>query len=293
MLIYKGHPHRSILTLYERFFPAIKLVKIIVDSGAFHLVDIDNLPRIKGPPEATVVVNKFATYLLEKRIMVAKQAWDVKDGEGVSVPQLRYLRLDGHGGIDPPAHGRITSSLRARTRNGFEYRREEWSYYGDDEDLSEAEAYCVGPLAFLTYTTNLVGLQLYQLALPDEPRQVFTNITIDIHIDTGTIPSPLFTTDDGLFPRGYHIFADASEQLAQQQLAPGEESRLYFRLFTRHGNPLASESEPVFESTYAMSPCEYGKLRTLKRCVDEDFAGCRAREGCRRCLGQGEGVVEI
>jgi hypothetical protein len=139
LLIFKGHPHRSVLTLYERFFPGIELLKIVVDSGLFQLADIDNITRIKGPPEATVVVNKFATYLMEKKIEKGK-TWDP---DRLAVPNLRYLRLDGHGGIDPPAPGRITSSVKATARTGFEYFREEWSYYGDDEDLSEAEAYCV------------------------------------------------------------------------------------------------------------------------------------------------------
>jgi hypothetical protein len=117
-------------------------LKIIVDSGLFQLVDIDNVPRIKGPPEATVVVNKFATYLMEKKITSAK-TWDT---DRINVPQLRYLRVDGHGGIVPPTPGRITSSVKATARTGFQYFREEWSYYGDDEDLSEAEAYCVSLL---------------------------------------------------------------------------------------------------------------------------------------------------
>lgn len=66
--------------------------------------------------------------------------------EKVNVPQLRYSRIDSHGGIALPGTGRIASTITAKGRAGFEYNRQEWSYYGDDHDLSEAEAYCVRSL---------------------------------------------------------------------------------------------------------------------------------------------------
>lgn len=153
LLVFKGHPHRSVLTLYERFFPGIEMLKIVVDSGIFQLADIANIRGIKGPPEATVVVNKLATYLLEKKTEKGR-SWDP---DRLAVPHLRYLRLDGHGGIDPPSPGRITSTVRATATSGFQYFREEWSYYGDDEDLSEAEAYCVSLLSIAVLQLTLAS----------------------------------------------------------------------------------------------------------------------------------------
>ncbi|KAI5450124.1 hypothetical protein NCC49_003751 [Naganishia albida] len=272
LLVFKGHPHRSVLTLYERFFPGIEMLKIVVDSGIFQLADIANIRGIKGPPEATVVVNKLATYLLEKKTEKGR-SWDP---DRLAVPHLRYLRLDGHGGIDPPSPGRITSTVRATATSGFQYFREEWSYYGDDEDLSEAEAYC-----------------LYQLALPDDPRLVFTSIRIDVRIGTGPIPDQLFFNETATFPPGYNIFSDIIENLAERHLSVTQESTLEFRLFYRHGRPLTAEIDPIFWARYSKSPHEDGRLRTLQKTIDEDFARCRVLGSCRRCNGQETGVVEI
>ena len=141
MLIFKGFPHRSVIATYERFFPAIKYLKFVLDSGSFQLSDIESAHCIKGPPEATIALNKIATLLMEKKL-AEEASWA---DEKVNVPQLRYCRVDSHGGIALPGTGKISSCVKAKARAGFEYDRQEWSYYGDDNDLSEAEAYCVGP----------------------------------------------------------------------------------------------------------------------------------------------------
>lgn len=129
--------------------------------------------------------------------------------------------------------------------------------------------------------------------MPEDPRQMFTSIKIDIHIGTADIPDQLFYRTESVSPPGYNIFSDLTETIAQRHLFPGDESVLEFRLFYRHGSPLTSENEPIFWSTYSMTPYEYGKLRTVKRSVDEDFARCRIRPGCKRCIGYKSGVVEI
>lgn len=69
MVIFKGYPHRCAIAVYERFFPAIKLLKFIFDSGTFQGGDIEAIAPIKGPPESNVAVNKIATILMEKRLV--------------------------------------------------------------------------------------------------------------------------------------------------------------------------------------------------------------------------------
>jgi hypothetical protein len=136
-------------------------------------------------------------------------------------------------------------------------------------------------------------MQLYQLALPDDPRLIFTSIKIDVRIGTGAIPDQLFFNESATFPPGYNIFSDITENLAERHLSLTQESTLEFRLFYRHGRPLMGETEPIFWATYSKAPWEDGRLRMLQRTVDDDFAHCRIRAGCRRCEGQDTGVVEI
>lgn len=129
--------------------------------------------------------------------------------------------------------------------------------------------------------------------MPGNPQKNFTSIEIEVHIGAVDIPDQLFFTRDMTFPPGYNIFSDLTETLARNHLSPVDESVLEFRLFYRHGTPLASENEPIFWTTYTMSPYEHGRLRTVRRSIDEDFARCRIRGGCKRCIGQKAGVVEI
>lgn len=122
---------------------------------------------------------------------------------------------------------------------------------------------------------------------------MFTSIEIDVRIGAATIPDQLFFNDTSVFPPGYNIFSDITENLAERHLSHTEDSTLEFRLFYRHGRPLTSETEPIFWSMYSKSPHEHGRLRTLKRSIDEDFANCRLGAGCKRCEGQDMGVLEI
>ncbi|KAJ9102875.1 hypothetical protein QFC19_004603 [Naganishia cerealis] len=136
MLLWQGHPHRSILTVCERFFPRIDILKVVVDTGVFRICDLENLAKIKSSPEISMAVNKIALTLMEKKV-AAEWSW----GDEIKVPRLRYMRHDNHRGMYPITYGRITSSVQAVGKAGFEYDRHEWSYYGEDEDLAEAEGY--------------------------------------------------------------------------------------------------------------------------------------------------------
>lgn len=115
-----------------------------------------------------------------------------------------------------------------------------------------------------------------------------TSIEIDVHVGAATILDLLFFPSRSTFlPPGYHFFADLTETITQRHLSPMDKSTLEFRLFYRHGSPFASENDPISWSTYAMTSHEHGRLRPVKRCVDEDFARCRMRPGCKRCMDEG------
>lgn len=139
MMIWKDHPHRASITIYERFFPGIEILKFCVDNGAMRIGELHNPATIRGPSNATAAVNDIAAVLMGKKAMT-ERAWGF---EHEKVPRLVYLSYDSYGGRQPVSYGRIVSSVKAVGKAGFRYDRHQWSYYGEDEDLSNAEGYLV------------------------------------------------------------------------------------------------------------------------------------------------------
>ncbi|KAJ9092367.1 hypothetical protein QFC21_006869 [Naganishia friedmannii] len=279
MMIWKGHPHRASMTIYERFFPGIEVLKFSVDSGAMRAGELHNRATIKRSRDATAAANDIATLLMKKQVLAERSCGG--GFEAGTVPRLVFLRYDGYSGTQPVSYGKISSSVQAVGKAGYKYDRQEWSYYGEDEDLSHAEGY-----------------YLYQATFDDkEPQQQkqFTSIRIDIHICTANPSSMLFCKRGETWTKGYAIFSDLTEYLAAQHLsATKEDARLDFRLFHNHGKPLVYENVPIFCMCIGGAAAGgNGRLRVLHKSIDKDFANCRLQEGCKRCVGLGEEIVVI
>ncbi|KAJ9114005.1 hypothetical protein QFC22_005823 [Naganishia vaughanmartiniae] len=278
MMIWKGHPHRASITIHERFFPRIEALKFCVDGGAMRVGELHDRGTIKDPTEAVAAVNGLAAFLMERKVET-QCSWVFKLEK---VPRLVYLRYDGYSGRLPVSFGRISSSVKAVGKAGFKYDREEWSYYGEDEDLAHAEGY-----------------YLYQATFHnEEPRQQFTSIKVDMHLNTANISSMLSCAQAGeRWTQGANIFSDLTIHLAAHHLSPTQDSRLEFRLFHNHGKPLVYENVPIFAMCVGGSTASAaggnGKVRVLQRSIDLDFANCRLQSGCKRCIGLGGEVVVI
>lgn len=114
-----------------------------------------------------------------------------------------------------------------------------------------------------------------------------------MHICTANISSMLFCKRGETWTEGYTIFSDLTVHLAAQHLSATKEARLEFRLFHNHGKPLVYENDPIFHMCIGGSAGEDNRLRVLHKSIDTDFANCRVREGCKRCVGLGDEVVVI
>lgn len=103
----------------------------------------------------------------------------------------------------------------------------------------------------------------------------------------------LFYQRGETWPAGCKIFSDLTIHLATQHLSATDDARLEFRLFHNHGKPLVYENVPIFHMCVGGAAGDDGRLNVLHKSIDTDFANCRLRQGCRRCVGLGEEVIVL